>query len=224
MKRIFVAVVVLFAVISVGMSKAEASVSFTDLGTSAPPASIGGRTVTAFDAAAQAAILNGTSVSTIPGSPFGSLTVSPNVTKQTIGSGWATWSHGYTGSVYTNLSSGSITLTLPANTGAFYFYAEPNSFSVMTITATTNSGATSGPINVNGSSGANGFGFVASAGDTIATITVSSSDASGFAVGEFGIGSEIPSTVPTMNEWGLVIFMLLGGLGSLYFLRKKARV
>ena len=32
-------------------------------------------------------------------------------------------------------------------------------------------------------------------------------------------------TVPTMNEWGMIIFMVLAGLGSLYYLqRKRARV
>lgn len=30
-----------------------------------------------------------------------------------------------------------------------------------------------------------------------------------------------PANVPTMNEWGMIIFMALAGLGSVYYLRKR---
>ncbi len=32
------------------------------------------------------------------------------------------------------------------------------------------------------------------------------------------------ASVPTLNEWGAIIFMLLAGLGSVYYLRKRRRV
>ncbi|HMK50397.1 MAG TPA: IPTL-CTERM sorting domain-containing protein [Thermodesulfovibrionales bacterium] len=33
-----------------------------------------------------------------------------------------------------------------------------------------------------------------------------------------------PTTVPTMNEWGMIIFMALAGLGAGYCLRRQKRV
>ncbi|MBI5676891.1 MAG: IPTL-CTERM sorting domain-containing protein [Nitrospirae bacterium] len=33
-----------------------------------------------------------------------------------------------------------------------------------------------------------------------------------------------PERVPTMNEWGMIIFMALAGLGSIYYIRKHRRV
>ncbi len=165
---------------------ANADILFQNLGTSAPPASIGGHAVTPFDQAAQAAIANGTYVSSIPGGPNGSsVGISPTAGKRSIGSGWATWSHGYTGAVYTDYESTQVTLTLPAGTEAFYVYVEPDPFDIFAITATSNSGATSGGIMVNGSAGANGYAFYSTAGESITSITISSSV--DFAFGEFGI-------------------------------------
>ena len=37
-------------------------------------------------------------------------------------------------------------------------------------------------------------------------------------------GGGTATTVPTLNEWGTIIFMLLAGLGSVYYLRKYRRV
>lgn len=165
---------------------ANAAVVFTNLGTAAPPSSIGGHVMTPFDQAAQAAIANGTSTTTIPGSPIGgTLGVTPATGKRAIGSGWATWSHGYTGAVYSDYTSTAITLTLPGNTQAFYVYAEPNPFSVFDITVVTNSGATSNAVAVSGASGASGFAFYTTAGETISSLTINSSV--NFAFGEFGI-------------------------------------
>jgi len=31
------------------------------------------------------------------------------------------------------------------------------------------------------------------------------------------------ANVPTMNEWGMIIFMALAGLGSVYYLRRQRR-
>lgn len=30
--------------------------------------------------------------------------------------------------------------------------------------------------------------------------------------------------IPTMNEWGMIIFMILAGIGSIYYLRRYKRV
>jgi len=32
-----------------------------------------------------------------------------------------------------------------------------------------------------------------------------------------------PASVPTMNEWGMIIFMVLAGLGAVYYLRRQRR-
>jgi hypothetical protein len=32
-----------------------------------------------------------------------------------------------------------------------------------------------------------------------------------------------PEPVPTMTEWGMIIFMFLAGLGSVYYLRRRRR-
>jgi hypothetical protein len=46
-----------------------------------------------------------------------------------------------------------------------------------------------------------------------------SSEAIGFAQ-----TSPTPAAVPTMNEWGMIIFIVLAGLGSLYYLKRRRRV
>jgi len=32
-----------------------------------------------------------------------------------------------------------------------------------------------------------------------------------------------PTAIPTMNEWGMIIFMVLAGLGAVYYLRRQRR-
>ena len=173
---------------------ANAAIVFQNLGTNAPPAIVGGHAVTPFDQAAQAAIPNFTeNLTVIPGNPgSGSLGVSfgEGNYKGSIGSGWATWSHGYTGAIYYVGAVTETTLVLPANTKAFYFYVEPNDFGAHTFTATTSNGGESGAISVIGASGATGFAFYGTQGESITSITISSDEgAGGFAIGEFGINA-----------------------------------
>ena len=52
-------------------SAAHAGVGFVDLGTAAPPLQIAGVPVVPFDLTPQQAIVNGTDVTSIPGSPIG---------------------------------------------------------------------------------------------------------------------------------------------------------
>jgi hypothetical protein len=36
--------------------------------------------------------------------------------------------------------------------------------------------------------------------------------------------SSVPTIVPTMTEWGMIVFVVLAGLGSVYYLRRQKRV
>jgi hypothetical protein len=140
--------------------------------------------------------------------------------KRTIGSGWATWSHGYTGVVYA-ASGPSAAIYLPPGTAAFYLYAEPNQFAVLNITATTDAGTTSGPIAVNGSSGATGFGFHTTAGESIVSISITTDDQSGMAIGEFGASLGGAVNVPTASTWGLAALALAVVAAGLFLLRGR---
>ena len=91
-----------------------------------------------------------------------------------IGGCWATWSNSYAGDVDATGAT-LVTMTLP-DTNAFYFYAEPQQFANMTFTATTANGTTSGPIAVNGNSGARYFGFYTTGKSPLTSITVTTSD------------------------------------------------
>jgi hypothetical protein len=158
-------------------------------GTGPPPATLGPYTMTAFGPDPQP--VNGGPVVTSVNDPAGTVSFSPPLTHSTVGNGWDTWSHGYTGDVYWTTGS-TITMTLPAGTRAFYFYAEPNTFDVFEVTATAQDGTTSGPIQVQGNSGAKYFGFYATGTPNIESITVTTTDTTGFGVGEFGIAPAAP--------------------------------
>lgn len=121
------------------------------------------------------------------------------------GGGWATWSNSYVGSVYYGAGLTSITMSLPSDTVAFYFYAEPNEF-IATITATTDTGETLSQ-DVLGFAGASYFGFYSTSGETISSVTVSSDVP--FAIGQFGIATPA-STVP---EPSMIATTLLGLVG-----------
>lgn len=111
-----------------------------------------------------------------------------------VGGCWATWSNGYAGDVYTT-GGQSVTITLP-ETNAFYFYAEPQQFATLTITATTANGTTSGPQSVSGNAGARYFGFYTTGTSPLTSITVTTTDPTGFAVGEFGIAAPYQFVLP----------------------------
>jgi hypothetical protein len=167
-------------------------------GTGPPPATLGPYSMTAFGSDSQPLGDGATGVS----DPAGTIGFTPTLRHDKVGgtcdaiSCWATWSNGYTGDVYdTTVVDGDrtqITITLPGGTKAFYFYAEPNQFAVLSVEATAQDGTTSGPISVDGSSGAKYFGFYATGTTTLESITVTTSDTSGFAIGEFGINPAAP--------------------------------
>ena len=177
-------------------------------GSGAPSSTLGSFTMTPF---ANDTRSNGTSVSSSQTTPIGGVVgFSPSLTLGEVGVDWGTWSHGYTGDVYFSFGE-SITLTLPAGTGAFYFYAEPNLFGTFNITAT--SGGVPVAQLTAGNSGANYFGFYGTGGDTISSIIVTfDQGAGGGAVGEFGIAASGASGVPdggsSVAFFGLAVLAL----------------
>lgn len=192
---------------------ASAQITGYDLGTDVPPTSLDGYTFTPFPSDPTPINSQIYSVASPLGGDLGLATelLPPYSYHLTIGNGWSSWSQGYTGDVYSDTASHAMTLTLPPSTGAFYFYAEPNPqypvpFSV-TADETTPQGA-SIQTYVFGSSGANGFAFVAPAGSTISTIQVKS--LYGFAVGEFGVASAVPEPSSTAVAVGVGLAVMAG--------------
>ena len=195
---------------------AKAVITAVDLGTAAPPATLGGYTMTPFAADPTPPYTVVTSVASPLG---GSVTFDIGLSHRVVGASWGTWSHGYSGDVYYTDGAQSVTLTLPANTAAFYLYAEPNPFSLHTITVTANDG-TSLSVHVHGDHGANGYGFYLSGPGSLTSLTVSS-PTTDFAIGEFGIAKL--SGTPTVPEgWtGSTGLWVLGlSLASLAGLRR----
>ena len=165
------------------------SVQFSgSVGTGAPPATLGGYPMTAFGLDSRAL---GEQVSSIT-DPAGTILLSPSLVHLRVGTGWATWSHGYGGDVYfsgfpTGGDDPTVELTLPPSTKAFAFYAEPNTFGSFSVEAIASDGTSSEPVNIQGNSGARYFGFYGRDGKTLSSVTVTASDPRGFAIGEFQI-------------------------------------
>jgi hypothetical protein len=185
------------------------------LGTAAPPGTLGGWSMTPIGADASPLDSFVTSV--------GSITFNQAVRHDQIGNGWGTWSHGYAGNVYdtgSSLDPTSLTLTMGGPTSAIYFYTEPVNFDNFTFTATTDSGATLTQT-VNGDGGASGFGFYATGSDFISSITVTGTDADGFAIGEFGLnnGPGVPEGGYSLGY--LVMALVVCGAAGSHFNRQK---
>jgi hypothetical protein len=161
------------------------AITATNLGTAAPPATLGGVTMEKVPAGHAC---TGGAPGSLPSS-FGAVTGAPTDGQpRCVGTGWATWSHGYTGDVWYTGGATTQVITLPAGVGAAYVYVEPNPFAVVncSMTATGSSGSQStGTFPADGSGGAVGWGFVEGAG-TLSSIAVSCD--TDFATGTWGVG------------------------------------
>jgi hypothetical protein len=172
----------------ISVPAAAATITFVDLGTVAPPATLGGQTMTAFGDDTRP---NGGVVASVASPIAGVVGFSPSLSHTEVGVGWATWSHGYTGDVYTTGGT-SVTMTMPAGTAAFYFYGEPNVFATFSFVATATDGTSffaSPSTPIAGQAGARGFGFYSGDGYISSITFTGPAGAGGFAVGEFGIAS-----------------------------------
>src|ERR1039457_5082952 len=162
---------------------AVGSLGVLSLGTTAPPGTLGGFSMTPIGADPSAV---GSVVTSV-----GSISFNQAVNHDQIGNGWGTWSHGYTGNVYDtadSLTPTSLTLTMGGLTSAVYFYTESVNFANFTFTATAADG-TSVRQTINGNGGESGYGFYATGSNYITSITVTGTDSQGFAIGEFGLNS-----------------------------------
>jgi hypothetical protein len=168
-------------------------------GSGAPPLMLGPCFMVSFPPDPQATFVDVTDVTT----PLGrSLQFSIPMNHRRIGTGWASWSHGYTGDVYYSNGATSVTLTLPPSTPAFYFYVEPNPFQMHTFEAVAQDGTSSGEFTAHGQSGATYVGFYGTPGSLLSSIEITGS--TDFAIGEFGI------CIPP--EPGSLVMLALGGL------------
>jgi hypothetical protein len=137
--------------------------------------------------------------------PFGgTISFDNDVEKRTVGSSWATWSHGYTGPVLFSQYLPSIRMDFGRSIYGFGFYAEPNSLTQYNVTMGLSGGVTQTKL-VDGSGGATFFGFYDSGVDWV---EISTPDPNGFAFGEM-VMAESYRAVPEPTT------MLLFGIGTL---------
>jgi hypothetical protein len=181
---------------------AEATIISVTGGTAAPGSTLGPYAMTGFPADGQPIDTTVTGVASPDG---GNVGFSPSLDHATVGNGWTDWSNGYMGDVYYT-SGTSAVLSMPADTRAFYLYAEPEQYAPYSITATAQDGTFATQV-INNTAGhsASQFGFYGTGGSTITSITVSTNDPGGFGVGEFGI-----STVPEPSTPALLAACVIG--------------
>jgi hypothetical protein len=197
-------VCILSLIVLAAATAAPAAITGIPGGTAAPGTTLGPYTMTSFGLDTRSVYQDYSTVL----SPLGGVVgFSAPLEHDRVGSSWATWSNGYTGDVYRTDGISSLTITLPTQTEAFYFYAEPQPFNLYTIAATAQDG-TQVSETVNGYAGAAYYGFYATGGDSLSSILVTAPQCVDFGVGEFGIASAGLPTVPAPAG------VLLAALGS----------
>jgi len=152
-------------------------------------------------------------VTDIPSPLGGTIDLSVPLQHRRMGDGWKFWGHGYEGDVYISWLSYEVTMDLPEQTMAFYFYATHDLTQTTDIYAVADDGTAIWQ-DTDWGSGAVYFGFYQDdpAGPPIKHITVSCYHADMVVVGEFGIAIPAP---------GALVLLGVGGIGAR--LRRRRR-
>ena len=216
MKRLLKILVVGLAATAILSSAANANLTIdTSPGTGSPPATLGPYTMTPFPDDIRS---TGVSYSSVASPLGGDVGFSPSLLHDEVGNDWASWSHGYTGDVYSTDIFGA-NLIMPSDTTAFYFYVQPSS-GEYNITIAGWDGVASNPYAsqiISSDSGASYFGIYATEGSVIESIAIYCEE-SNFAIGEFGIASG--STISSVPGPSALVLSNVG-LGLVLKLKRK---
>jgi hypothetical protein len=181
MKKQMIALASVFAALAAFSNNARADMLGGYGGTGSPPPTVGGFDMVQFTADPQP-VGNVTSVVSPEG---GSILFNANLYHTSAGSSGADWGNGYTGDTYS--SSSGLVLTMPVNTYAVDFYAQPGAPVPYDVVATATDGKTL-ELSLSGDGEAQQFFFYAQKGETIQSIALSiPSTANGITIGQFGI-------------------------------------
>ncbi len=179
---------------------ASAAIIGRALGSAAPPTRLGQYDLEPFPALHVTLIRDVFSAA----GPTGEVLFDQPLSRRRLGAGWGTWSHGYDGDVFYTNGRISATLILPPDTGAFIFYAEPNS-GYTEFLATTDTGESLLSYPAYWRSDATGIAFYSTAGESISSIRVSTTYRD-FAIGEFLI-ARVPE--PGAGGWACLAAIFL---------------
>ncbi len=210
--RISVGVACLLALVAL---PAAAAIQSTVIGTGTPPPTLGGIPMIRFmDDTRTLSNLE----TTVPTPIGGDLVFDTACYHVKVNQGWNNWSNGYLGDVYYlpfSTSASSLTITLPAGTGAFGLYTEADLYGTFSFTVTSSTATQT--FNVTTPGGAVGVGFWDDAGGTLTSVTVSAP--ASFAVGEFGIAPQ-GGPIPALGAVGLVVLALALALAGIVVARR----
>jgi hypothetical protein len=192
-RSLLASIVALVATLALA-SSASAAVIFTgNPSGSAPPATLGPYSLTQFPDDPRP---HGAQIAEVPSPLGGNVLLAPPMFhfENAWGSAWAPGAPRYT---YFSNGLPTGTLTMPAGTGAFNFYLEPDDFGVRTFEAVAQDGTSSGSVSVSASSsGGRYFGFYATGPDTIDHVNIRNTSVgagrNGFGIGAFGIAGAAP--------------------------------
>jgi hypothetical protein len=209
---------VLLAVVGFAPGVRAASIVAVNGGSGAPPTTLGGYTMTPFGTDSTNAL--GSFTTTSIAAPSGGFITFDVAQRHFQG---INFGNGYSGDSYLSPTGAeNLTITLPTNTGAFYFDALPNQQTILSVTATAQDGTTLiETLNgVSGSLAPGNFGFYGTGNSRISSIHITAS--SELLVGEFGIAAGGAQAAPLPSTfWGGAI--LLGGLGLVQWRRSHLR-
>jgi hypothetical protein len=146
----------------------------------------------------------------------GSVSLGASAEVVSIGDGWATWSGGYTGQVFSPSNSAS-TFSFGSGVSSLGFYIEPDEETTEAIMVTLANGETLTD-DINGAGGASFFGYY---GGPVTSLTIDDLAGDTFAMGEFYSGSS-SAPVPEPASVGFLAIGMLSLAGVYTRSRRNA--